>query len=142
MTVFWRMIYLFNMYNKAFLIGNLTRDPEVRFTPAGIPVAKFALAINRPVKKGSEKGEVDYINIVAWRRLAEIVRDYLKKGMPVSIEGKLQIRPYKKNGEKKIFAEVVADSMQMLGRRSDSAQAKTPAADVEEIKSDEEEAPF
>jgi single-strand DNA-binding protein len=63
---------------------------------------------------------VDFINVVAWRRLAEICGEYLKKGRPVSIEGRLQIRDYEKDGEKKVFAEVVADGMQMLGKREGS----------------------
>ncbi len=89
------------MYNKVFLIGNLTKDPELRYTPSGIPVVRFTVAVNRPSAK-SEKNEVDFINVVAWRRLAEICGEYLKKGRPVSIEGRLQIRPYEKDGEKKI----------------------------------------
>jgi len=104
------------MYNKVFLIGNLTKDPELRYTPSGIPVARFTIAVNRPTAK-SEKNEVDFINIVAWRRLAEICGEYLKKGRPVSIEGRLQIRPYEKDGEKRLFSEVVADGMQMLGKK-------------------------
>jgi single-strand DNA-binding protein len=104
------------MYNKVFLIGNLTKDPELRYTPSGIPVARFTIAINRPAAK-SEKNEVDFINIVAWRRLAEICGEYLKKGRPVSIEGRLQIRAYDKDGEKRFFSEVVADGMQMLGKK-------------------------
>ena len=104
------------MYNKVFLIGNLTKDPELRYTPSGIPVVRFTIAVNRPSAK-SEKNEVDFINIVAWRRLAEICGEYLKKGRPVSIEGRLQIRPYEKDGEKRLFAEVVADGMQMLGKK-------------------------
>ncbi len=107
------------MYNKVFLIGNLTKDPELRYTPSGIPVVRFTIAVNRPSAK-NEKNEVDFINIVAWRRLAEICGEYLKKGRPVSIEGRLQIRPYEKDGEKKVFAEVVAEGMQMLGRREGS----------------------
>jgi single-strand DNA-binding protein len=85
---------------------------------------------------------VDFINIVAWRRLAEICGEYLKKGRPVSIEGRLQIRPYEKDGEKKVFAEVVADGMQMLGRKEASPlqpekvqnkeQGETPAAEGSE----------
>lgn len=114
------------MYNKVFLIGNLTRDPELRYTPSGIPVAKFAIAVNR-IKRADESGqasqEVDFINIVAWRRLAEVCGEYLKKGKPVAIEGRLQIRDYKdKTGEMKTFAEVVADNMQMLGRKTDGAE--------------------
>lgn len=111
------------MYNKCFLIGNLTRDPELRYTTSGIPIAKFAIAINRFGKKG-DNGEtsqsVDFINIVAWRRLAEICGEYLKKGRPVAIEGRLQVRTYQsKSGETRTAAEVVADNLQMLGRRSD-----------------------
>ena len=64
------------MYNKVFLIGNLTRDPELRYTPSGIPVARFTVAVNRPSAK-SAASEVDFINIVAWRRLAEICGEYL-----------------------------------------------------------------
>lgn len=107
------------MYNKAFLIGNLTRDPDLRYTPSGIPVARFAVAVNRVFKKGAGSGgrEVDFINVVAWRRLAEICGEYLKKGRPVAVEGRLQIRSYVgKDGQKRVMAEVVADNMQMLGR--------------------------
>ncbi len=129
------------MYNKVFLIGNLTRDPEVRYTTSGIPVARFSIAINRPTAKGGQ-GEVDFINIVAWRRLAEICRDYLKKGRPVSIEGKLQIRKYEKGGEKRTFAEVVADSMQMLGKRSDFESGPAPSAPQGDDKIKDEEVPF
>ena len=114
------------MYNKVFLIGNLTRDPELRYTTSGIPVVRFAIAVNRFKKKGAEDGgqgsssqDVDFINIVAWRRLAEICGEYLKKGRPVAIEGRLQIRSYTgKDGQPKTMAEVVADGMQMLGQRS------------------------
>jgi single-strand DNA-binding protein len=110
------------MYNKAFLIGNLTRDPELRYTPSGIPVARFAIAVNRNAPKGGQK-EVDFINIVAWRRLAEICGEFLKKGRPVFIEGRLQIRSYEKDGVQKTISEVVADGMQMLGKREDSVRS-------------------
>jgi single-strand DNA-binding protein len=133
------------MYNKVFLIGNLTKDPELRYTPSGIPVARFTIAVNRPSAK-SEKNEVDFINVVAWRRLAEICGEYLKKGRPVSIEGRLQIRPYEKDGEKKTFAEVVADGMQMLGKREGahekpSGEANEPAATTD-APAGEEDIPF
>ncbi len=129
------------MYNKVFLIGNLTRDPEVRYTTAGIAVARFAIAVNRPTSKGGAN-EVDYINIVAWRRLAEICRDYLKKGKPVALEGRLQIRKYEQAGEKKSFTEVVADNLQMLGKRSDSDEAPVTNVQTKEIQQSEEEVPF
>jgi single-strand DNA-binding protein len=117
------------MYNKVFLIGNLTRDPELRFTTSGIPVASFAIAVNRFKKKTDEAGasqaqDVDFINIVAWRRLAEICGEYLKKGRPVAIEGRLQLRSYTgKDGQPKTMAEVVADGMQMLGSRVTSHES-------------------
>ncbi len=128
------------MYNKAFLIGNLTRDPELRYTTSGIPVARFAIAVNRFKKKGEAPGsqDVDFINIVAWRRLAEICGEYLKKGRPVAIEGRLQIRSYTgKDGQPRTMTEVVADNMQMLGGRPEGSgmrdgvrgmEAGTPAA--------------
>ncbi len=137
------------MYNKVFIIGNLTRDPELRYTTSGIPVARFTVAVNRPKKKDSgEKGEVDFIPVVAWRRLAEVCGEYLKKGNPVAIEGKLSIRAYQaKTGEKKTSVEVVADGMQMLGRKPGGADTR-PAAMAEEVLNDpgagqgSEEAPF
>lgn len=122
------------MYNKVFLIGNLARDPELRYTPSGIPVAKFAIAVNRPKKKNAEQGEVDFINIVAWRRLAEICGEYLKKGRPVAIEGRLQLRSYKdKQGRDKIFTEVVCDNMQMLGSKPREASSAPSGAGEEDI---------
>lgn len=114
------------MYNKVFIIGNLTRDPELRYTPSGIPVARFTIAVNRIRRKNanisdeeeSSNQEVDFILVVAWRRLAEICGEFLKKGRSVAIEGRLQIRNFEtKNGEKRTMAEVVADNMQMLGRK-------------------------
>ncbi|NQU17251.1 MAG: single-stranded DNA-binding protein [Candidatus Saganbacteria bacterium] len=122
------------MYNKVFLIGNLVRDPELRYTPSGIPVAKFAIAVNR-----IKKGEVDFLNIVAWRRLAEICGEYLKKGRPVAIEGSLQLRKYKdKQGRDRTFTEVVAENMQMLGSKPKDAQS-APAV---KKNSTEEDVPF
>jgi single-strand DNA-binding protein len=130
------------MYNKAFLIGNLTRDPELRYTPSGIPVARFAIAINRIKRKGAAEGEegageVDFINIVAWRRLAEICGEYLKKGRPVAIEGRLQIRSYTgRDGQKRTMSEVIADNMQMLGKKPGEPAASnnetTPAPEAGE----------
>jgi len=147
------------MYNKVLLIGNLTRDPELRYTPSGIPIARFAIAVNRFKKKvadgKSEQGmnrngsyqDVDFINIVAWRRLAEICGEYLKKGRPVAIEGRLQIRGYTgKDGQKRTMSEVVADNMQMLGSRGQGpvASGQGKETQVESVTSAEEvdEIPF
>lgn len=112
------------MYNKVFLIGNLTRDPDLRYTTSGIPVTRFTVAVNR----GKNKEDVDFINIVAWRRLAEICGEFLKKGRPVAVEGRLQIRSYTaRDGQKKTMTEVIADNMQMLGSKpSSSASPQSP----------------
>lgn len=109
------------MYNKVFLIGNLTRDPDLRYTTSGIPVARFTVAVNRFRRKGAEAEEggqeVDFINVVAWRRLAEICGEFLKKGRPVAVEGRLQIRTFTgRDGQKRTMTEVIADNMQMLGK--------------------------
>ena len=98
--------------NRTILVGRLAADPEVRYTTNEIPVARFALAVGRPSKNG--QSEADFINIVAWRGLAKVCGEYLKKGKPVAIEGKLHIRKYEKDGQKRSYAEVVASNMQML----------------------------
>ena len=102
------------MLNYTILIGRLTRDPDSRLTPSGIPVARFTIAVDKIRKDGDNTA--DFIRVVAWRRLAEICHQYLKKGKLVSVEGRLQIDQYEKDGERKEFAEVVADTMQMLDR--------------------------
>jgi len=140
------------MYNKVFLIGNLTRDPELRYTPSGIAVARFTLAVNRIKRKDANEGngqDVDFINIVAWRRLAEICGEYLKKGRPVAIEGRLQVRSYDaKTGEKRTMIEVITDNMQMLGKKFSETEVVAAAEGpmtVEEkpsVESSEEEIPF
>lgn len=138
------------MYNKVFLIGNLTRDPELRYTPSGIPVSRFTVAVNRFRPKGSEgKDEVDFIRVVAWRRLAEICGEFLKKGRPVALEGRLQISSFTgRDGQKVTMAEVIADNMQMLGSRQASVTgnqstvtSNQPPNDSKELAS-EDEIPF
>ena len=100
--------------NKIILIGRLTADPELRYTPNGAPVANFTLAVDR---KFSKNDETDFIPVVAWRRLAEICNEFLHKGKLVAIEGRLQTRTYETNeGQKRKAFEVVADEMQMLDR--------------------------
>ena len=101
------------MYNYVILIGRLVRDPEYRLTSSGIAVTRFTLAIN---KNRSQSDEADFIRVVTWRRLAEISSQYLKKGKLVAIEGKFQVDSYTKDGEERLFYEVVADNMQMLDR--------------------------
>jgi single-strand DNA-binding protein len=99
--------------NHIVLIGRLTRDPELRYTPNGVAVANFDLAVNRP---GSKEKEVDFIRIIVWQKTAENCANYLKKGRQVAIEGRLQIRSYDdKDGQKKRITEVVANHVEFLG---------------------------
>jgi len=107
--------------NKVLLIGNLTRDPELRSTPSGQSVANFAVATNRVWKdpqSGEKKEAVEFHNIVMWRRLAEIAGQYLHKGSKIFLEGRLQTRSWQdQSGNKKYMTEVIAENMQMLDRK-------------------------
>ena len=105
--------------NKVILVGNLGKDPELRYTPAGVAVATFSLATSERYKdtSGEQQEKTEWHNIVAWRQLAEICGKYLHKGKQVYIEGKIQTRCYDdRDGNKRYMTEIVADQMQMLGR--------------------------
>jgi single-strand DNA-binding protein len=107
--------------NKVMLIGNLTRDPEVRFLPKGGPVAEFGLAINRSytLDNGEKREETTFVDIVMYNKLAEIVEKYLKKGRSVYIEGRLKLETWddKQTGQKRSRMRIVGEVMQMLGGR-------------------------
>jgi len=113
--------------NRVLLIGNLTRDPEIRYTPKGTAVADVGLAVNRVLntEEGERREEVTYVDVVLWARLAEIADQYLKKGRPVFIEGRLQLDSWddKQTGQKGSRLGVVAENMQLLGSRSESEAA-------------------
>lgn len=99
-------------FNKVILVGNLTRDPEIRYTQSSKAVTKFAIAVNNP----RNQEETTYIDCIAWDKLAETCNTYLKKGKPVLVEGRLVIRSYDdKDGNKRKATEVVINNMQMLG---------------------------
>ena len=100
-------------FNRVVLAGNLTRDPELRFTQSGVPVANFGLAVNRVRSKNEE---VDFFDVTAWRELGETVTNYKKKGDPILVEGRLQFRSWEANdGSKRNKVDVVADNVQFLG---------------------------
>lgn len=111
--------------NKVILVGNLGRDPEVRYMPNGEAVANFSIATteNWKDKSGVKQEKTEWHNIVMYRRLAEIAGEYLKKGRPVYIEGRLQTRKWEKDGVTRYTTEIVGDQMQMLGSKSDSGGA-------------------
>ena len=108
-------------FNKVILMGNLTRDPEVRYTPNGIAVASFAIAVNRKYKQGDEtKEEVSYIDIVVFGKQAEACGQYLNKGDGILVDGRLQQRRWddKETGQKRSKVEVVAQSVNFMPKRS------------------------
>lgn len=108
--------------NKVILVGNLGKDPELRYTAAGTAVANFSLATTERYKdrEGQTQEKTEWHNIVAWRQLAEICGKYLQKGKQIYIEGRIQTRSYDdKDGNKRYITEIVADQMQMLGRVGD-----------------------
>jgi single-strand DNA-binding protein len=107
--------------NKILLIGNLGKDPEMNYTPSGVAVTKFSLAVNRVTKTatGEKEKETDWFNIVAWRQLAEICNTYLHKGDKVYIEGRLTQRKYTdRDGNQRTAIDVIANDMQMLSPKS------------------------
>lgn len=108
--------------NKVILVGNLGKDPELRYTPSGAAVATFSLATTERYKDrdGNRQEKTEWHNVVAWRQLAEICGKFLHKGKQVYIEGKIQTRSYDdRDGNKRYITEIVADQMQMLGSKSD-----------------------
>lgn len=134
-------------FNKVILLGNLTRDPEVRYTPNGIAVASFALAVNRKYKQGDEtKEEVSYIDIVVFGKQAESCGQYINKGDSVLVDGRLQQRRWddKETGQKRSKIEVVAQSVNFMPKRASSGQGggQAHAEPLPEPPVDEGEIPF
>lgn len=146
--------------NRVFLAGNLTRDPEIRYTQAGKAIADLNLAINRRYKtsSGELKEDTCFVNIVAWERQAELAGEYLRKGSSVLVEGYLRLDQWEANGEKRSRLRVVADRIQFLDRlkkaevgdapeTSSPREQSTPAAETDvqspaEEKSDADNLPF
>jgi single-strand DNA-binding protein len=120
------------MFNKVILIGNLTRDPELRYTPQGTSVCNFGIAVNRKYKQADEmKEEVTFINVVVFGKQADTCGQYLNKGSAVLVEGRLQERRWEtEEGQKRSKHEVVAQSVRFLPRKSDSAGAGMPRGEM------------
>lgn len=109
--------------NKIFLIGRLTKDPELRYTPNGVAVASFTLAVNRRVANQNNEREADFIPIVVWNKAGENAAKYLAKGRQAAVEGRLQIRSYDGNdGQKRWVTEVIADNVEFLGSGSSNSE--------------------
>ena len=127
-------------FNKVMLMGNLTRDPELRYTSNGSAVASFGIAVNRKFKQGDEwKEDVCFVDITVWGKQGENCAEYLSKGRPAFIEGRLQYSTWESDGQKKNKLEVVANTVQFLGSRGDS-QANPPETKTQVT--DEDDVPF
>ena len=132
--------------NQVLMVGRLTRDPELRHTAGGTPVANFTLALNRRFRdpSGEFREEASFINIVAWQKLAELCGEYLKKGSPVLVEGRLTSRSWEtQDGQKMNVVEVRARRVQFLARpESGSGEAEPREEPEDEGSAGDEEAPF
>lgn len=131
-------------YNRVILMGNLTRDVQLRYTPAGTPVTEIGLAVNdrRKGQNGEWIDETTFVDVTFWGRTAEVAAEYLSKGSPVFIEGRLKLDTWEKEGQKQYKLRVVCDRMQMLGGRGEGggnrgggAAAMAPRDDYAEARS-------
>ena len=110
--------------NKAILVGNLGKDPELKYTPSSVAVCTFSLATTEKWtdKDGNRQEKTDWHNIKIWRKQAEIAAEYLKKGSSVYIEGKIETRSWEQDGQKRYMTEIIADRFQMLGGKGNSSE--------------------
>ncbi|MDN4069974.1 single-stranded DNA-binding protein [Paenibacillus vini] len=120
------------MLNRVILIGRLTRDPELRYTPSGVATTGFTLAVDRPFTSQGGEREADFIQVVTWRQLAETCANYLKKGRLTAVEGRIQVRNYENNEGKRVYVtEVIADNVRFLesSNRESSNRSERPDND-------------
>jgi len=134
------------MLNRVVLIGRLARDPELRYTPSGVAVTQFTLAVERPYSKDQEK-QADFIPVLAWRQLAENCANYLRKGRLAAVDGRIQVRSYDNNqGVRTYVTEVVAENVRFLepANKNDSKQKKDDPFedDGEPLEINDEDLPF
>ena len=128
--------------NRVLLIGRLTREPELRYTPDGTPVANFTIAVNRSFTNQQGEREADFIPIVVWRKQAEQCTEYLSKGSEVVVDGRLQVRSYEdRDGIKRKKSEIVAWRVQFLGRlKKEEPSPEEPAeAEIDKVHIDKDE---
>jgi single-strand DNA-binding protein len=133
--------------NKVFLLGNLTRVPELRYTPSGTAVADLRLAVNRnyTTQGGEKREDTCFLTVVVWGKQAESCREYLDKGSPILVEGRLQTRDWEaKDGQKRTVTEVVAERVQFMGRGRAASPAAVPAAEPfsDEAPGGDDDVPF
>ena len=117
-------------YNRVILMGNVTRDIELRYTPAGTPVTEVGMAVNdrRKNQNGDWVDETTFVDVTFWGRTAEVASEYLSKGSPVFVEGRLKLDTWEKDGQKNYKLRVVCDRMQLLGGRGEGGGGQRPSA--------------
>lgn len=125
-------------YNRVILMGNLTRDVQLKYTPSGTPVTEVGLAVNdrRKGPNGEWIDETTFVDVTFWGRTAEVASEYLSKGSPVFVEGRLKLDTWEKDGQKHYKLRVVCDRMQLLGSRGDSGGGSRSSAPTRESHSD------
>lgn len=132
--------------NRAILIGRLTKDPELRYTPSGVATTSFTLAVDRPFTNQNGDRETDFLPIVTWRKQAENCANYLSKGRLVAVEGRIQTRSYENsNGQRVYVTEVIADSVKFLesGRSDNKKREEDPfSADGMPVNISPDDLPF
>ena len=125
--------------NKVFLIGHLVKDPELRYTSSNIPVASFTLAVNRNFTNQNGEKEVDFINIVAWKKQAENIHKYCSKGSKVAIEGRVQVRSYDdQNGQKRYVTEIVSENIEFLSTKKEETKEKSNSEILKDVMTDKD----
>lgn len=135
-----------SMLNRVILIGRLTRDPELKYIPSGAPVANFTLAVDRPFTNKQGERETDFVPIVVWRKQAENCANYLGKGSLVAVDGRLQVRSYEQDGQRKYMTEVVAEDVRFLDRRGESSSQRPGNSGLDQfgtdVNIDDDDIPF
>lgn len=126
------------MLNRVILIGRLTADPNLRYTPAGVAVATFTLAVDRPFSSNQGEREADFISIVTWRQLAETCTQYLRKGRLTAVEGRIQVRNYETDSGRRYVTEVIADNVRFLesGRQQEERASGASGTSGDPFKDD------
>lgn len=125
-----------HMLNRVILIGRLTRDPELKYIPSGTPVASFTLAVDRPFTNKQGERETDFVPIVVWRKQAENCANYLGKGSLVAVDGRLQVRSYEQDGQRRYITEVVAEDVRFLDRRGEASSQRVGSSGYEQYGTD------
>lgn len=133
------------MINRSVLVGRLTKDPELKYTPSGVAVTQFTLAVDRPFTNQSGEREADFIPVVVWRQLAETCANYLRKGRLTGVEGRIQVRNYENSEGKRVYVtEVVADNVRFLesNRQQDQNKQDPFQGEGEPVDIDDRDLPF